>query len=74
MLATLTDGSKVLGEVRAHDNETAHRLQLKIGNREITGADFKWFDEVEIGARTFPADAVLLERLEWGNFFGFFTA
>ena len=74
MLATLVDGSKVLGEVRVHENETAHRLQLKIGNREISGADFKWIDEAEIAARTWPADAVLLERLEWGNFFGFFSS
>ncbi|HEX4826571.1 MAG TPA: phosphate ABC transporter permease PstA [Candidatus Polarisedimenticolaceae bacterium] len=74
LLLTLKDGGRVLGELRAQDDETAHRVQLKIGNREITGADFKWFDEAQIGARALPANAILLERLEWGNFFGFFSS
>ncbi len=47
------------------------RIQLKIGNRDIYGLDFKWFEVENIRERTYPKDAIVLERLEWGNFFGF---
>ncbi len=47
------------------------RVQLKIGNRDIYGTDFRWIEEENIIRRIFPADALVLERLEWGNFYGF---
>jgi phosphate transport system permease protein len=76
---TLTDGSKILGEVHARNLKPdtapgappAYRIQLKVGNRELNGADFLWVDEASVAARSEPANAMLLERLEWGNFFGF---
>ena len=43
---------------------------LRDGNRDSRGADFRWIDEKEVAARDTPADAVLLERLEWGPFYG----
>jgi phosphate transport system permease protein len=71
----LAEGSTLLGEV--HEREEipvgrggGSRLQLEVGNRDLTGADFLWVDEGEIEARRRPRDAVLLERLEWGNFYG----
>jgi phosphate transport system permease protein len=71
----LADGRALLGEI--HDREEipadvgiGHRIQLKVGNRDLTGADFVWVDESEIRERSEPEDAVLLERLEWGNFYG----
>jgi len=71
----LSDGRTLLGEV--HDREEipagvgeGHRIQLKVGNRDLTGADFVWIDESGIRERREPEDAVLLERLEWGNFYG----
>ena len=71
----LDDGRRLLGEI--HDREqvpasvgSGHRIQLKVGNRELTGADFLWVDESRIVGRTRPDKAVLLERLEWGNFYG----
>lgn len=51
----------------------ASRLQLRVGNRELVPADFVWVEESAIVARTTPVDAVVLERLEWGNFYGFFV-
>jgi len=74
---TLTDGSRVLGEL--HSSEVipaglagagAERIQLRLGNRDLTGGDFRWLDASTIAAREMPADAVVLERLEWGNFYG----
>ncbi|MCM2269442.1 MAG: phosphate ABC transporter permease PstA, partial [Thermoanaerobaculia bacterium] len=38
--------------------------------RDLTGQDFLWIDTADVVASTHPADAVVLERLEWGNFYG----
>jgi phosphate transport system permease protein len=74
----LEDGTRILGEV--HDRESVFRedgeqpagmrLRLKVGNRDLTGTDFVWIDESRIVRRERPPDAVALERLEWGNFYG----
>jgi len=47
------------------------RIQLKVGNRDIYGFDFKWIDEDKIKTITYPQNAFLIERLEWGNLYGF---
>jgi phosphate transport system permease protein len=74
---TLNDGRKILGEVweveqapKSEGTAAIDRLRLKIGNRDVSGLDFIWVDAKDIASRTRPADAVLLERLEWGNFYG----
>jgi phosphate transport system permease protein len=75
---TLKDGSKVLGEVWEEEivaatpgHPAVDRLRLKIGNRDVNGLDFAWIDRADVTARRAPQDAVLLERLEWGNFHGY---
>ena len=69
----LPDGTALLGEV--HETEPAPgggaRTKLKVGNRDAGGVDFVWVDDARVLERSQPADAVLLERLEWGNFYGF---
>lgn len=47
------------------------RLQLKIGNRDLYGFDFQWFDERDIAETTFPKYASAIERTEFGNFYGY---
>jgi len=71
------DGKKILGEVwevqktQVTTDESAHdRFRLKLGNRDVSGLDFAWIDEKDVASRSFPPDAVLLERLEYGNFYG----
>lgn len=77
---TLADGSRLLGEVWQREaipnpgDPTAplkHRLRIKIGNRDLYGLDFRWVDEEAIADRRHPAEAVALERREWGNFYGY---
>jgi phosphate transport system permease protein len=80
ILFTLNDGTRLMGEI--HDREEipsaqgrsgaseGSRLRLKIGNRDLGGADFAWVDEKDLARRELPTDATLLERLEWGNFYG----
>jgi phosphate transport system permease protein len=82
----LKDGRKMLGEIWEVEQAPAtaatvrgeaaaaaiDRLRIKIGNRDVGGLDFAWIDAKDIAGRTKPRDAVLLERLEWGNFYGTF--
>lgn len=70
----LKDGSFALGQVTQKEKNPIsgiRRLQLKVGNRDVFGQDFRWIDERDIASRSLPADAVLVERREHGNYFGF---
>ncbi|MFN3585894.1 MAG: phosphate ABC transporter permease PstA [Moraxellaceae bacterium] len=50
--------------------ETLTRQLLKVGNRDITGADFRWVFVDGLKDIAHPKDVVVLERYEWGNFYG----
>jgi phosphate transport system permease protein len=71
----LSNGTRLLGEI--HDEDTSpsgvQRLRLRVGNRDLTGLDFSWLDTDDLVKRSTPTDAVLLERLEWGPFYGRFV-
>ena len=70
----LRQGPAVMGVVQreSRDPKTgAHRVQVKIANRDLYGLDFRWLDEPDIRATRQPADAVVLERREYGNVHGF---
>jgi len=72
--AKLKDGSLLLGEIIKREevpNSDGYRLQFKIANRDLYGLDFRWVDESDIISRSIPQTALVLERLEYGNFFGY---
>lgn len=46
------------------------RVLIKRGNRDLNGQDFSWYWEGRLQNLEFPADAVVVERREWGNFYG----
>ena len=50
------------------------RTLMKLGNRDLTGADFRWVLNDFIHDVDYPRSIVVLERYEWGNFYGFLTA
>ena len=50
------------------------RALFKMGNRDVTGADFRWFPEPLLGPIAFPQDLITIERREWGNFYGHLKA
>ncbi len=52
-------------------NEYVKRWLLKTGNREILTSDFRWIDDHQIIKTETPDDLVLVERVEWGNFYGY---
>jgi len=75
----LVDGSTLIGIVVAREarpvedgdgRSVKHRIQLKTGNRELTGADFVWVDEADIESRSTPGDLVRVVRTEYGDAFG----
>ena len=77
---TLHDGSTLLGEIVGREpipkpgtpEDLRHyRLRLKRGNRDLTGRDFVWIDESSIVRTDHPAEAVYVERREYGPFLGF---
>ncbi|HEX6591168.1 MAG TPA: phosphate ABC transporter permease PstA [Moraxellaceae bacterium] len=52
------------------NQETVTRYSLKVGNRDIFGADFRWVFADGLKDQGTPADIVALSRYEWGNFYG----
>jgi phosphate transport system permease protein len=50
------------------------RYLVKTGNRDILGSDFRWLYDVDLKKRERPEDVMVLERIEWGNFYGYLTA
>jgi phosphate transport system permease protein len=46
------------------------RLLLKVGNRDQYGADFRFLLGDWLVERTWPEPVMVLERIEWGNFYG----
>lgn len=62
--------AKVSGFKMADDEESLVQYQTKTGNRDITGADFRWLQERNVKQQELPADIMVVERREWGNFYG----
>ena len=54
----------------ADDEETLIQYLIKVGNRDVTGTDFRWIEERKILERSEPLDLMVIERREWGNFYG----
>jgi len=80
---TLAGGKSVLGSVAQSEpipksaapgaKDPGMRIQIKQGNRDTdlnAGVDFVWVDEPKIVRREPVPEAVLVERREWGNLYG----
>jgi phosphate transport system permease protein len=75
----LKDGQQVMGQVwdrqeiptSNREGSDAFRFQIKTGNRDVYGSDFRWIDEADMASVDFPEEAVVFERREWGNMYGF---
>ncbi len=62
--------AKSTGYVMADNEDTLVQYLIKTGNRDVTGTDFRWIQERNIKAHSEPADMIVIERREWGNFYG----
>ena len=62
-LLRLRDGEVAMGRLLDRqaipEGDGKHRLQLKVGNRDAYGLDFRWVDEELITGREEPAAAVV---------------
>lgn len=77
ILGEVTDRERVPAEqlrtagVAVPENaEFMDRSLFKLGNRDLFGGDFRWVLEAHLDNRRYPRDIVVLERREWGNFYG----
>ena len=50
------------------------RYLVKTGNRDILGSDFRWMYDIDMVKREQPENLMALERIEWGNFYGYLTS
>ncbi len=50
------------------------RLLVKTGNRRYDPPDFTWIFTHQIDGVSFPEDAAVFERMEWGNAYGYLRA
>ncbi|MGE4406177.1 phosphate ABC transporter permease PstA [Pseudomonas sp.] len=57
--------------VNVEGGEFMTRELLKLGNREVYGADFSWIVGEWLSDSRKPAELMVLERREWGNFYGY---
>ena len=53
------------------EGDSVERLLIKTGNRDSGGLDFRWIVARQIKSQTLPENLMVLERYEWGNFYGF---
>ncbi|WP_092287128.1 phosphate ABC transporter permease PstA [Halopseudomonas sabulinigri] len=51
--------------------EFMDRELLKVGNRDLYGADFRWIVADWLSDERYPEDVIAIERREWGNFYGY---
>ena len=50
------------------------RYLVKTGNRDILGSDFRWLYDIDLVERDQPEELMVLERIEWGNFYGYLNS
>ena len=72
----MMDGSMYLGEViqTSEHRDGTGRAQLKIANRDLYSLDFKWLNDSDVESTTYPKDAIVVERTEYGNFVGYLSS
>ena len=66
--------AKSTGFKLSDDEDVLIQYLIKTGNRDLTGSDFRWIQERHIKVQSQPAEMMVIERREWGNFYGTLTA
>lgn len=59
------------GQSVPEEQTVVQRLLVKTGNRDITGQDFRWLLADHLRTITEPEAVLVVERREWGNYYGF---
>jgi phosphate transport system permease protein len=72
-------GAVYMGEVNrietsddnAANEQSGTRRLIRTGNYELTNEHFNWIDNAEVQKEDQPQWAMVVERTEWGRFYGF---
>lgn len=56
-----------------YEGDFIKRDLIKTGNRDVSGLDFQWILDAGIKNISYPEEAIVVERREWGNFYGYLT-
>jgi len=73
LVQAMTPEGPILGMVTAQEHaqgEDSAKVQFRVGNRDLFGQDFRWIPKADLREPATPADAVLVERREYGAFIG----
>lgn len=54
-----------------YHSQEVERYLIKTGNRDVVGLDFRLIVKPNIVSTQTPKDIMVLERREWGNYYGF---
>jgi ABC-type phosphate transport system permease subunit len=57
-------------QVPRNEDGQIERLRFQVGNRDLGQESFVWVPAFEVEGTSSPADAVLIERSQWGVFIG----
>ncbi len=63
--------ARVQDEIDSSDSRTASRRLFRTGNFRVTQNHFQWVDDFLVEKEDLPEWALVIERLEWGRFYGF---
>ncbi len=72
-LVKMKTGEAYFGELtlrQPNPDGDGERIQLKTGNRDVYGIDFRWIDLREVESLETPPDVMRVERMEYGNLYG----
>jgi phosphate transport system permease protein len=58
------------GHKMTKDEDALVQYLVKTGNRDLIGTDFRWILQRNIKTQQEPEDLMVIERREWGNFYG----
>ena len=62
--------AKSTGHKMADNEDVLVQYLIKSGNRDVTGTDFLWIEKRNVKSESEPDDLIVVERREWGNFYG----
>lgn len=63
-----------IDNAQGDENGNVTRYLVKTGNRDILGSDFRWLYDIDLINREQPDNLMALERIEWGNFYGYLNS
>ncbi|MFA5984591.1 MAG: phosphate ABC transporter permease PstA [Methylococcaceae bacterium] len=66
--------AKAAGYKLNNEQDDLIQYLIKIGNRDVFGRDFRWLLKHSITQLDYPKDVLVIERREWGNFYGYLLA